>query len=138
MNRRDFSKTAALGAIVAPFISASPKNEKTRYLFLEDTNEELYRIDRLMAQLQLSGILKGINGFIFGKCTNCRPGSGYGSLTFDEIIDHYIKPLGIPAFSGSMIGHIDEQFTLPIGTEAEINADKGTFKLLAYALAQKD
>ena len=41
MNRRDFSKTAALGAIAAPFISASPKNEKMRYLYLEDTKVPL-------------------------------------------------------------------------------------------------
>lgn len=107
---------------------------KGSLLFLEDVNEELYRIDRLMSQLQLSGLLDEINGFIFGKCTRCLPGGGYGSLTFDEIIDHYIKPLKIPAFSGSMIGHIDSKFTLPVGTEAEMDADKGTFQLLERAL----
>ncbi len=103
-------------------------------LFLEEVDEELYRVDRLMSQLQLSGILDDIDGFIFGKCTNCNPDRGYGSLTFDEIMDHYIKPLKIPAFSGSMIGHIDSKFTVPIGIKAEMNAETGTFKLLEPAL----
>lgn len=107
---------------------------KGAILFLEEVNEALYRVDRLMSQLKLSGILDQINGFIFGKCTNCNPDQGYGSLTFDEIIDHYIKPLGIPAFSGSMIGHINSKFTVPVGTKAEMNAKKGSFKLLESAL----
>ncbi len=107
---------------------------KGSLLFIEEVNEELYRVDRLMSQLHLSGILREIKGFIFGKCTNCYPDRGYGSLTFDEIIDHYIKPLGIPAFSGSMIGHIDSKFTVPMGVEAEMDAEKGSFKLLETAL----
>jgi len=107
---------------------------KGAILFLEDTNEELYRIDRLMAQLMLAGILDNISGFIFGHCTNCQPGRGYGTSTFDQIMDHYIKPLEIPAFSGAMIGHIESQFTLPLGIKTEMDAEKGTFKLLEKAL----
>ncbi|TRX53015.1 LD-carboxypeptidase [Fulvivirga sp. M361] len=107
---------------------------KGSILFLEEVNEALYRVDRLMSQLYLSGILKDIKGFIFGKCTRCDPDRGYGSLTFDEIIDHYIKPLKIPAFSGSMIGHIQSKFTVPIGVEAELNANKGMFQLVTSAL----
>lgn len=107
---------------------------KGSILFVEEVNEALYRVDRLMSQLQLSGILDSISGFIFGQCTNCNPDQGYGSLTFDEIIDHYIQPLGVPAFSGSMIGHIDDKFTLPIGVKAEMDADLGIFKLLEHAL----
>ena len=61
----------------------------------------------MMTQLQLGGVLEQISGFIFGKCNDCEPGgSGYGSLTLEEVVDHYIKPLNIPAFSGAMIGHI--------------------------------
>ncbi len=103
-------------------------------LFLEDTNEALYRIDRLMSQLMLSGILNTISGFIFGHCTNCDPEKGYGSATFDEIMDHYIKPLSIPAFSGAMIGHIPSQFTLPVGGLVKMNAGEGNFKLMEKAL----
>lgn len=79
-------------------------------LFLEDVDEEPYRVENMFAQLRLNGVLSKIKGFIFGKCTNCEPHGGYGSLTIDEILDDYIKPLRIPAFKGAMIGHIRDQF----------------------------
>ncbi|AVR44082.1 LD-carboxypeptidase [Christiangramia fulva] len=108
-----------------------PKDWKGKILYTEDVGEKIYSIDRMMTQLQLGGVLDQISGFIFGKCTDCDPGgSGYGSLTLEEVIDHYIKPHGIPAFSGSMIGHLDDNFTIPNGISAEIDADKGTIQLL--------
>lgn len=107
---------------------------KNKILFLEDVGEEIYRVDRMMSQLKLAGVLDKISGFIFGKCTDCDPGDGYGSLTLEEVIDHYIKPLNIPAYSGAMIGHINKMFTVPIGIAAEIDADKGTIQLLQPAV----
>lgn len=102
---------------------------KGKILFLEDTDEKIYRMDRMMTQLRLSGVLQQLRGFVMGKCTNCSAGRGYGSLTLDEILDHYIKPLGIPAYSGAMIGHIEDKFTLPLGVPVAIDADAGTIQL---------
>lgn len=99
-------------------------------LFLEEVSEDIYRVDRMLTQLKLAGILNDISGFVFGKCSDCDAGGGYGSLTLNEILDDHIKPLGIPAWYGSMIGHISDKFTIPLGVEAEIDADKGTIKLL--------
>lgn len=93
-----------------------PKNWKGKILYIEDIGEKIYAVDRMMTQIQLAGVFDQISGFIFGKCTDCDPGgSGYGSLTMEEVIDHYIKPLNIPAFSGAMIGHIDNNITIPNG-----------------------
>ena len=50
------------------------------------------------------------------------------------MLEDHIAPLGIPAFRGSMIGHIPEQFTLPIGGRAEMDADRGTIRLLEPAV----
>jgi len=99
-------------------------------LFVEDVNEAVYRVDRMMTELALSGVLQGIAGFVFGRCTDCDPGEGFGALTMEEMIAEHIEPLGIPAFGGSMIGHIDEQFTIPLGIEVRIDADAGTIELL--------
>ena len=108
-----------------------PSDWKGNILYLEDVGEQIYAVDRMMSQLQLGGVLDKISGFVFGKCTSCNPGgSGYGSLTMEEVIDHYIKPLNIPAFSGAMIGHIDDNVTIPNGLKAKINATKGSIKLL--------
>ncbi|MDX1752417.1 MAG: LD-carboxypeptidase [Salinimicrobium sediminis] len=114
-----------------------PENWENSILYLEDVGEKIYAVDRMMTQLQLGGVLEKISGFIFGKCTECDPGgsSGYGSLTLEEVIDHYIKPLGIPAFSGAMIGHINDNVTIPNGIRAEMDAEKGTFKLLSPAVS---
>jgi len=101
-----------------------------RILFIEDVEEAPYRIDRMLTTLKLMGALDRIAGFIFGECTDCNPGSGYGELTLDQIFDDHIKPLGIPAYRGAMIGHIREQFILPVGGKVELDADAGTFRML--------
>jgi muramoyltetrapeptide carboxypeptidase len=103
-------------------------------LFVEDVNENIYRVDRMLTQMKLAGILDQINGFIFGKCTDCDPGEGYGSFTLDQVFNHHIKPLNVPAWSGAMIGHISNKFTVPLGIQAEIDAAKGTIKTLEPAV----
>ncbi len=107
---------------------------KGAILFIEDVQEETYRIDRMITQLKLAGILGQISGFVFGKCTNCPPSNGYGALTIEDIFEDHIKPLKIPAFSGAMIGHIKDKFTVPVGIEATIDADEGTIKLKESAV----
>jgi muramoyltetrapeptide carboxypeptidase len=103
-------------------------------LFLEDVREEVYRVDRMLTQLKLAGVLEGIAGFVFGRCSDCEPTSRYGSLTLLEVLNDHVAPLGIPAWYGSMIGHIADKFTVPVGVPAEINAEAGTIKLLEPAV----
>ena len=107
---------------------------KGKILFLEEVNEELYRVDRMFSQLKLAGILDQVSGVVIGKCTSCKPSGGYGTLTLEEILRDFLYPLGVPVFQGAMIGHIPSQFSMPIGIEAEIDADKGTIQLLSAAV----
>lgn len=107
-----------------------------KILFLEDVSEAPYRIDRMLTTLKLMGALDAIAGFVFGECTDCGPGEGYGSLTLDQIFDDHIKPLGIPAYRGAMIGHIREQFIVPVGGKVELDADAGTFRMLEPVFPQ--
>ena len=106
-----------------------------KILFLEDVGEAPYRIDRMLSTLKLSGALDRIAGFIFGECTDCNPGGGYGSLTLEQILDDYILPLAIPAYRGAMIGHIREQFIVPVGGRVELDADAGSFRMLEPVFA---
>lgn len=103
-------------------------------LFLEDTNENIYRLDRLMTHLKLTGIFDKLAGFIFGQCPGCAPDADYGSLTLEEVVWNHIQPLGIPAWYGATIGHIDTILTLPIGLEVEIDAKAGTIRMLEAAV----
>ncbi|HEV2845982.1 MAG TPA: LD-carboxypeptidase, partial [Thermoanaerobaculia bacterium] len=103
-------------------------------LFIEDVEEAPYRIDRMLTQLRLSGILGKARAVVWGHCTDCRPGAGYGSLTVTDVLHDHLKPLGVPAWQGAMIGHIDRQFTLPVGIEVEADASAGTIRMLEPAV----
>ena len=103
-------------------------------LFLEDVNEDLYRIDRMLTSLSLAGVLRKIRGFVFGTCDECEPGEGYGSLTLEEVLDDHIRPLNVPFWRGAMIGHSIPQFTLPVGMEVEVDAARGAIRMLAPAV----
>tara|TARA_R110002096_G_scaffold354419_2_gene547531 strand:+ start:2720 stop:3742 length:1023 start_codon:yes stop_codon:yes gene_type:complete len=101
-------------------------------LFLEDVGEDIYRMDRMLTHLKLSGVLSKISGFIFGKCTNCE--AGENSLTISQIFDDHIKPLNIPAFYGAMISHEAKNVTIPVGLRAKMDADKKHFEILSKAV----
>lgn len=107
---------------------------KDAILFLEEIDEKSDRLDRMFCQLRNAGILSEIKGFIFGKCTNCGPSGGYGSLTLEQMLNDYIKPLGIPAYSGAMIGHISDQFLMPVGVRARMDASTGIIEYLEKPL----
>ena len=108
---------------------------KGAILFVEDIGEYIYRIDRFLTHLKIAGVLERLAGFIFGQCSNCSPGEGYGALTLEEVLRDHIQPLGIPAWSGAMIGHIETVWTLPIGLPVEIDANAGTIRMLESAVA---
>jgi len=115
--------TALSGSIYYPDFQDS-------ILFIEDVGEDPYRIDRMMSTLKLNGTLGKIKGFVFGQCSDCKPGNGYGAFTVDQIMDQYIIPLNIPAYIGAMIGHIPKQFIIPVGARVRMNADQGSITLL--------
>ncbi len=104
-------------------------------LFLEEVNEYIYRVDRMLSTLKLAGVLDRLAGVVVGAFTNCGPGDGnYGTLTLDEVFDDYFLPLNVPVYTGAMIGHIRRKFTVPVGLPAEMDADAGTLRLLQPAV----
>jgi muramoyltetrapeptide carboxypeptidase len=107
---------------------------KGKILFLEETGEEPYRIDRMLTQLKLAGVLGDLNGVIFGKCVKCIAEEPEKAFTLRQVLEQNIGSLKIPAFYGSMIGHIENKFTVPIGINAEMDSDKGIFTLLEKAV----
>lgn len=107
---------------------------KNALLFTEDIGEDPYRIDRMMTHLKHAGILEEINGFIFGKCTDCEESLSENDFTIREILDHHIKPLHIPAVMGVNIGHEPGNFTIPLGIDAKMDASTGSFQLTESAV----
>lgn len=106
---------------------------KGAILFLEDVGEDPYRVDRMLTQLKLNGILDELNGFIFGQCTNCTAGTN--SLTLRQVFDDHIKPLGIPAFYGAMISHEENNATIPLGLPSRLTSEDLSFRITESGVA---
>lgn len=105
-------------------------------LFIEDVGEAEYRIDRMLTQLGLGGVLGKLAGVVFGQCSRCTSdGPSFGGFTLAQVLDHHLTPLGVPAFQGALIGHIPNQFSIPIGVRAEIDASAGSIRILESAVA---
>ncbi len=96
-------------------------------LVIEDTNEGLYRIDRMLTQLSLAGELSGLAGIAFGYCTQCdadeSPGDARQSRTLDDVLLEFADALGIPCIAGIPMGHVDDQWTIPLGAVAALDAE---------------
>jgi muramoyltetrapeptide carboxypeptidase len=99
-------------------------------LFLEEVNEEPYRIDRWMTQLDLAVGFDKAAAIMVGICENCGPQGDGPSLTLDETLDVHLQPLRAPAVTGYSFGHIRNQFTLPVGVRARLDTEARTVTLL--------
>jgi muramoyltetrapeptide carboxypeptidase len=106
-------------------------------LFLEDVGEAEYRIDRMLTQLDQAGIFKNLAGVVFGQCTDCiaKDGAGYSGFTLTDVLQQHLGSLGIPAFQGAFFGHISDQYIIPVGARAEIDAGAGTLRMLEAAVS---
>jgi muramoyltetrapeptide carboxypeptidase len=99
-------------------------------LFIEDVGEDLYRVDRALSHLRLAGLLERVAGVIVGQFSEMKRSTSDGGLGFDEVLASYLEPLGIPAAMGFPIGHIEDQWTLPLGGTAGFDADAGQVEIL--------
>lgn len=99
-------------------------------LFLEEINEYVYRVDRMLSTLRNAGAFEQLAGVVIGQFTKCEPGDGFGVLTLDEVFDDYFLPLKVPVYRGAMIGHIKRKFTIPVGAMAEMDADAHSLQIL--------
>jgi muramoyltetrapeptide carboxypeptidase len=107
---------------------------KDSILFLEEVNEAPYRIDRWMTQLDLSVGFAKAAGVMVGICEDCGPEHEDISLTLDQTLDIHLQPLSVPAVTGYSIGHIRDQFTIPIGIRATLDTERQTVTLLEPAV----
>jgi muramoyltetrapeptide carboxypeptidase len=106
-----------------------------KILFLEDTGEAEYRVDRMLTQLALAGVLGKVAGVVFGQCTRCSIGvPDYQGFTIPQVLQQHLASLGVPAFSGANIGHISDQLSIPVGVRAEIDAGDGSIRMLEPAV----
>ena len=99
-------------------------------LFLEDVGEAVYAIDRMLTQLWLSGNLQKAAGIVFGKFSEIKPSERLHNRLLEDVLAERSRALNIPTLMGMMIGHIEDQTTVPVGCLAELDASAGTLTLL--------
>lgn len=97
---------------------------KGKILFIEEISEEPYRIDRMLNQLKLSGKLDEAEGIILGDFNDCGPKKHNESLSLEQVINYYIKPVGKPAIYNFQSGHCTPMITLPLGVRVRLDAEK--------------
>ncbi len=118
------------GLIGSPYFEIPEKS----ILFLEETNEEPYVVDRLLTHLKLAKVYDKLNGVVFGQCSKCLAEYPTQSTPTIDVIREHFSDLKIPVSYGSPIGHIANKWTLPIGIEVEMDAETGSLILLESAV----
>ena len=96
-------------------------NTKGAVLFIEDTGEANYSVDRMLLNLQQSGKLQEIKGLIVGEFIGGTQGS---DLPLNEIIAKYFANLNIPIVYGISSGHDTKNLPLVLGATVTINVTK--------------
>jgi muramoyltetrapeptide carboxypeptidase len=86
-------------------------------LYLEDLNEELYRIERMIVQLKLAGIFKRVKGLIFGDFMHNNKSLNVWPAVKDHI------PLNIPIILNFPYGHTPHSYPLPFGIKTNLKFD---------------
>ncbi|MBA3657744.1 MAG: LD-carboxypeptidase [Gemmatimonadaceae bacterium] len=92
-------------------------------LVIEDINEAVYRVDRMMHQLLMSGSLDNCAAIAAGDFTLPADDSDSVDRSVDDVFSEISERLGIPCISGLPIGHIDDQWTIPLGARANIDTE---------------
>jgi muramoyltetrapeptide carboxypeptidase len=93
-----------------------------RILFVEETGEALYRIDRMICQLQLAGVFRDVAGVVLGRFSGLRPGE---RRSVAGIVLAALGDRAVPVVSGFPAGHDTPNRALPFGVGALLDADAG-------------
>ena len=91
-------------------------------LIIEDVSEPLYRIDRMLRQLVLSGALAALAGLCIGSFTERGDERDDAPRSLDVLFAEAAAHVRGPVASGAPIGHVADQWTLPLGARAELSA----------------
>jgi muramoyltetrapeptide carboxypeptidase len=106
-------------SIGTPFQVAS----RGRILFVEEIGEAPYRIDRMVRQLQLAGVFRGVAGVVLGQFPDIKPAD---RRAVNGLFAEALGNRTVPVVSGLAAGHAAPNRALPFGVTATLDADAGT------------
>ena len=97
-------------------------------LFIEDCGEALYRIDRMLTQMKLSGCLDGLAGIMLGSFKDCG-----AEADICNLVVQLFEEREIPIVAGLPAGHAKRNITLPLGIHVRLDAEKAELIFLESA-----
>ena len=92
-------------------------------LFLEDINEQPYRIERMLEQLRLSGVLARQKAIVFGQFTSIKKLPHDRGFSLATVIARLRDQLKVPVLTGLPFGHVATKVLLPVGAKVELAAE---------------
>jgi muramoyltetrapeptide carboxypeptidase len=98
-------------------------------LFVEDVNEQPFRIERMIYQLHLAGILERQQALVLGCFSGCKQFDSDNGYDLSAMIEQVRSVIGIPVITGLQFGHVPDLVTLPVGARAKLEADRDGFEL---------
>ena len=114
-------------------IDADREAGRQTLLFIEDVGEHHYKIDRMIHQLRLSGVLERISGLIVGQFADCEDDEQMG-CTLMESIAQVVKGYDYPVLFGFPAGHVAYNLPLVFGAEAKMEVTKKAGRVTCSAL----
>ena len=114
--------TALCGTPFAPRLDGA-------ILVLEDVNEAVYRLDRMLTQLRSTGALDRVSAIAFGHFTDIPEEQSTEIRSLDDLLAEVADQCGVPCVASIPVGHIDDQWTIPLGRTAVLDADAKTLTI---------
>ena len=101
-----------------------------KILFIEDINEYLYNLDRMMIQLKRSGKLANLAGLVVGQFTDMKDNNSptFGKDSY-QIIEEHVAGFGYPVCYDFPVGHVGDNRAMGVGMEAAFDVSEGAAAL---------
>ena len=103
---------------------------KGAILVLEDVGEAPYRVDRMLTQWRSAGLLEHLAGVACGRFSWAKDDILPGDFTMEEILEERLGDLGIPLVLNLPMGHGRPNQALPLGSQAQLDGQRGLLSLL--------
>ena len=134
LNRPGKAKAKIIGGNLSLLYALSGSkddlNTKNKILFIEDLDEQLYHIDRMLLQLKRSGKLKNLNGLIVGGMSDMKDNAIPFGKTAEEIIYDAVKDYNFQVCYNFPAGHIEKNMALYLGKKATLTVTKNGAHLI--------
>lgn len=107
----------AAGLIGTPYANLLAGN----ILFVEDIAEPIYKVERIMYNLDMAGVLGGLKGLIVGRFTDYTPDADNRSM--EQMIGRLTERYDYPVAFGVPIGHVDHNIPMLCGSDVTLRVD---------------